>query len=220
MRTVGTPVDWNALAKRFGVAVLVGLIAAFLLVLTMFGAHPNLADVVVTPIFWAKIAFPLCLMVGALSLVMRLARPGVTPGGGQILVITVLALAWTAALFVLMTASPDVRASMIFDQTWRVCPLNISLLSIPGFISVFWALRGLAPTRPRLAGACGGLLAGAIATIAYCVHCPEMEVPFWGVWYLLGMLIPTVIGALLGAALVSMVAGLKMVFTVFRERRP
>ncbi|QAY93968.1 MULTISPECIES: DUF1109 domain-containing protein [unclassified Pseudomonas] len=193
-----TPVDRNALAKRFGVGVLVGLIAAFLLVLIIFGARPDLAEVVATPIFWAKIAFPLSLMLGALSLVVRLARPGVTPGAGQILVIAVLALVWAGTLYVLMTATPDVRVSMILGKTWRVCTLNISLLSIPGFISVFWALRGLAPTRLRLAGACGGLLAGAIATIAYCLHCPEMEVPFWGVWYLLGMLIPTVIGALLG----------------------
>jgi hypothetical protein len=193
-----TPVDRNVLAKRFGVAVLVGLITAFLLVFIMFGARPDLADVVVTPIFWAKIAFPLFLMVGALSLVVRMARPGVTPGGGKILVIAVLALVWAAAIYVLMTASPDERVSMILGKTWRVCALNISLLSIPGFISVFWALRGLAPTLLRLAGACGGLLAGAMATIAYCLHCPEMEVPFWGVWYLLGMLIPTVIGALLG----------------------
>src|SRR5471032_3587982 len=33
------------------------------------------------------------------------------------------------------------------------------LLLLPVFITVFWAVRGLAPTRPRLAGATGGLLA-------------------------------------------------------------
>ncbi|MDH1161872.1 DUF1109 domain-containing protein, partial [Pseudomonas otitidis] len=32
-------------------------------------------------------------------------------------------------------------------------------------------------------------------------HCPEMGVPFWGVWYLLGMLLPTVLGAVLGPRL-------------------
>jgi hypothetical protein len=37
-----------------------------------------------------------------------------------------------------------------------------------------------------------------LATIAYCLHCPEMEIPFWGVWYLLGLLLSTVIGALIG----------------------
>jgi hypothetical protein len=72
---------------------------------------------------------------------------------------------------------------------------------VPAFIAVFWALRGLAPTRLRLAGACGGLLAGTIATAAYCVHCPEMQVPFWATWYTLGMLLPTAAGAALGPRL-------------------
>jgi hypothetical protein len=30
------------------------------------------------------------------------------------------------------------------------------------------------------------------------VHCPEMAAPFLGFWYILGMLIPTAVGALLG----------------------
>lgn len=193
-----TAVDRHALAKRFGVAVLIGLLTALLLVIVMFGARPDLAEVAATPIFWAKVALPLCLMVGALSQLLRLARPGLTPGAGKLLVIAAVAAVWAGAVYAQMTAAPDVRDSMIFGKTWRVCSLNITLLSIPGFIAVFWALRGLAPTRLRLAGACGGLLAGAMATIAYCLHCPEMEVPFWGVWYLLGIFIPTALGAALG----------------------
>ena len=46
-----------------------------------------------------------------------------------------------------------------------------------------------------------GLLSGAVATLIYCLHCPEMEVAFWAVWYIAGMLIPTVIGALLAPRL-------------------
>ncbi|MGV8842953.1 MAG: DUF1109 domain-containing protein [Pseudomonas sp.] len=193
-----TPIDRHALAKRFGVAALVGLVTAALLVIIIIGVRPDLATVAATPIFWAKIAFPLSLMIGALSVVMRLARPGVTPGAGKFLIIAGVAAVWAGSLYVLITATPDTRVALILSETWRVCALNITLLSIPGFIAVFWALRGMAPTRLRLTGACGGLLAGATATLAYCLHCPEMEVPFWGVWYLLGMLIPTVIGALLG----------------------
>ena len=193
-----TPVDRHALAKRFVVAVLVGLVTATLLVMIVLGVRPDLATVAATPIFWAKIAFPLSLMLGALSVVMRLARPGMTPGSGKLLIVAAIAAVWAGALYVLVAVAPDMRVAVILGQTWRVCALNITLLSIPGFIAVFWALRGLAPTRLKLAGACGGLLAGAMATLAYCLHCPEMEVPFWGVWYLLGMLVPTAIGALLG----------------------
>ncbi|WP_339079578.1 DUF1109 domain-containing protein [Pseudomonas sp. TMP9] len=193
-----TQIDRHALAKRFGVVVLVGLLTATLLVMTILGVRPDLAQVAVTPIFWAKIALPLSLMIGALSVVMRLARPGITPGSGKLLIVAAVAAVWAGAFYVLMAAAPDVRLAMILGKTWQVCALNIILLSIPGFIGVFWALSGLAPTRLRLAGACGGLLAGAMATLAYCLHCPEMEVPFWGTWYLLGMLVPTLMGALLG----------------------
>jgi hypothetical protein len=193
-----TPVDRHALAKRFVVAVLVGLVTATLLVMIVLGVRPDLATVTATPIFWAKIAFPLSLMLGALSVVMRLARPGMTPGSGKLLIVAAIAAVWAGALYVLVAVAPDMRVAVILGKTWRVCALNITLLSIPGFIAVFWALRGLAPTRLKLAGACGGLLAGAMATLAYCLHCPEMEVPFWGAWYLLGMLVPTAIGALLG----------------------
>ncbi|MDI1330625.1 DUF1109 domain-containing protein [Pseudomonas sp.] len=193
-----TPVDRHALTKRFSVAVLVGLVVATLLVTIILGVRPDLAIVAATPIFWAKVAFPLCLMIGALSVVARLARPGVTPGSGKFLIGAAVAAVWAGTLYVLVTAAPDTRVAIILGKTWRVCAMNITLLSIPGFIAVFWALRGLAPTRLTLAGACGGLLAGAMATIAYCLHCPEMEVSFWGAWYMLGMLVPTAIGALLG----------------------
>jgi len=66
---------------------------------------------------------------------------------------------------------------------------------------VLWAIRGLAPTRLRLAGAAAGLLSGAVGALVYCLHCPELEAPFLGFWYLLGMLIPTAVGALLGPRL-------------------
>jgi hypothetical protein len=157
--------------------------------------------VAVTPVFWAKIALPLLLMVGALVVSTRLARPGVAPKGGWALIGLPVAAVWIATLYVLASASADERLAMVLGKTWRVCPLNIAMLSVPGLIAAFWALKGLAPTRLALTGAVGGLLAGSTATLAYCLHCPEMAIPFWGVWYVLGMLVPTVIGALLGPRL-------------------
>lgn len=72
---------------------------------------------------------------------------------------------------------------------------------MPTFAAVFWAARGFAPTRPRLAGAAAGLFASALATIAYCVHCPEMSPAFWSIWYAIGMLLPAALGAWLGPRL-------------------
>jgi hypothetical protein len=196
-----TPVDRHTLAKRFGVAMLIGAAGATLLVAVILGVRPDLVAVAATPIFWAKIALPLLLMIGALVTSTRLARPGVAPGGGWLLIGLPVAAVWVATLYVLASAPADERIAMVLGKTWRVCPFNIAMLSVPGFIAVFWALKGLAPTRLAMTGAVGGLLAGSTATLAYCLHCPEMGIPFWGIWYVLGMLVPTVIGALLGPRL-------------------
>ena len=154
-----------------------------------------------TPLFWAKVALPGSLALLALWLNQRLARPGVPGGAAWVLLGLPLLLVWLGAVLSLAGAAPEARAELIFGRTWRTCALNITLLSIPVFIAIVRALRGLAPTRLRQAGAAGGLLAGAIATLAYCLHCPEMGIPFWGVWYLLGMLLPTLLGAALGPRL-------------------
>lgn len=195
------PVDRKAIAKRFSLAVVIGIMGALVFVWLRLGVRADLATVATTPLFWAKMAFPLSLAIGALMMVMRLARPGMSSGYGKLWVGLGVATTWAGALYSLSLAEPGTRMELVLGQTWKVCTFCIAALSIPGFIAIFRVLRGLAPTRPRLAGACGGLLSGALATIAYCLHCPEMGVPFWGVWYLLGMLTPTLVGALLGPRL-------------------
>ncbi|MFJ5297607.1 DUF1109 domain-containing protein [Pseudomonas sp. NPDC088368] len=192
------PVDRGQLAKRFSLAVVLAALGSLLMVLVKFGARPDLMEAAQTPLFWGKVAFPACLGVGSLWMVLRLARPGLSAGSGRWLVGAGVLLVWLAGVIALIQAPADARVAMVFGKTWKVCAINIVLLSIPGFIAIFWALRGMAPTRLRLAGASGGLLAGSLATIAYCLHCPEMEIPFWGVWYLMGLVSSTVIGALVG----------------------
>jgi len=195
------PVDRHALARRFGQALLVGMLGAVLLTATLYGVRSDLAEVARTPLFWAKLALPGSLALLGLWLTHRLARPGVRGGIVWGLLGVPLLVVWLGALISLSGAPVEARAELILGRTWRTCALNIALLSAPVLIAVFWALRGLAPTRLRQAGAAGGLLAGATATLAYCLHCPEMQVPFWGVWYVLGMSLPTVLGAALGPRL-------------------
>ena len=73
--------------------------------------------------------------------------------------------------------------------------------AVPLFCALLWAMRGLAPTRPALAGAAAGWLSGAVAALTYALHCPELGAPFLGIWYPLGMLIPAAAGALIGVRL-------------------
>jgi hypothetical protein len=195
------PIDRHVIARRFCITVLLGAAGAVLIVSTLLGVRADLAEAAVAPIFWAKVALPLVMTAGALVASMRLARPGAAPGSGWLWISAPVAAVCLATLYLLINAPAGARLSMMLGQSWRVCPFNIAMLSIPSFISVFWALRGLAPTRLALTGAVGGLLAGSTAALAYCLHCPEMSIPFWGVWYLPGMLVPAAVGAALGPRL-------------------
>ena len=138
---------------------------------------------------------------GALWLVLRLSRPGVPIGARWSVLAAPVAVAWTGMALVLARVSADDRVALLMGHTWRVCPILIALLSTPTFIAMLWAVRQMAPVRPRATGAAVGLLAGATAAVAYCLHCPEMAPPFWATWYLLGMAIPAAIGALVGPRL-------------------
>lgn len=195
------PVDRHALAKRLGFALIAGLLGASLMTVAIYGVRSDLVEVARTPLFWAKVALPASLALLGSWLMQRLARPGVKGGALWGLLGLPLVLVWLGAAISLLGAPVDARADLVLGRTWRTCALNIALLSLPCLIAVFWALRGLAPTRLRQAGAAGGLLAGSSATLAYCLHCPEMGVPFWGLWYVLGMLLPTLLGAALGPRL-------------------
>lgn len=192
------PVDRRVSARRFGFALLAGAVGALILMQLAFGVRPDIGTMVRVPLFWEKLAFPFVLSIGALGAAVRLSKPGRRPGRLWGVIAAPVALVWLCAIYVVATAAPDARVALVMGETWRVCPFNIAFLSVPAFVGVQVAMRGLAPTAPRLAGAVGGLLSGAVATIVYCLHCPEMGVAFWAVWYVLGMLAPTALGALIG----------------------
>jgi len=156
---------------------------------------------VLLPMFWIKLAFVAGIAAASLFAALRLSCPGVrlawVPGA---LAAPVLAM-WLLAAIALLRADAAQRAVLFFGDTWDVCPFLITMLSVPAFVAAMWAMKGLAPTRLRLAGAAAGLLAGALGALVYCLHCPEMGAPFIAFWYLLGMLIPAAAGALLGPRL-------------------
>jgi hypothetical protein len=192
------PVDPRVSARRFARAIVLGGAGSLVLMAVIFGVRPDIGVMFRTPIFWAKMAFPASLALATLFLAARQARPGMAAGKLWAAPAVPVLVVWSAAAAVLYLTPPAARMPLVMGHTWRTCPFNILLLSVPAFVAVFWAIRGLAPTRLRHAGAAGGLLAATIATMAYCFHCPEMSVAFWAVWDLLGMLLASLAGALLG----------------------
>lgn len=192
------PVAPHRLEQRFAGAALLGLLCAGLLMLLDYGVRPDLAQAMQLPMWWLKVGFAGALAGAAALALLRLARPGMRLGHALLWVLLPPLVLWVLALAALQGAAPAERAAMVLGSTWRSCPFNIAWLSLPGLAALLWAMRQAAPTRLRLAGAGAGLLAGALATLAYTLHCPEMQAPFLAVWYVLGMALPTALGAVLG----------------------
>jgi hypothetical protein len=192
------PVSGNVAARRMRAALLWGSLGALLILALAFGVRPDLRHASELPMFWVKLGFPGLVAAAALLLLLRLSHPGMRPGAAWL----GLALPWAAVLcmaaWALVQAQPEQRLGLVMGATWRVCAFNIALVSSPVFVAVLWAVKGLAPTRLGLAGACAGLLAGAVGAVVYALHCPELEAPFLAVWYVAGMLIPAALGAWLG----------------------
>jgi hypothetical protein len=167
----------------------------------MLGVRPDLAEASLLPMFWVKFFLPASLLAGGLIAVVRLSRPGARLGRVTSALVAPVVAIWLLAAVALLGAAPEARSALIFGDTWKTCPFNVTLLSMPAFVALMWAMRGLAPTQLALSGAAAGLLSGAIGATVYSLHCPEMQAPFLAIWYLLGMLIPTALGALLGPRL-------------------
>lgn len=202
LATGTTRSDPDILGKRLGLALLIGLIGASVLLVAAYGIRSDMPELLATPLFWIKVAFPLAILMSAQGVTARLARPGALLGMRRLILLTLPVLAiWLTSIGFLLLAPPSLRLALVLGSSWQVCSLNIALLSLPTFFSMFWAMCGLAPTRLMLTGASIGLVAGAQGVVVYTLYCTEMTMPFWGVWYVIGMLAPTAVGALLGPRL-------------------
>lgn len=188
----------NAIGRRLAFAVTIGAVGSLLLLISTMNLLGDLLTAFTTPKFLVKLGFVACLAAASLSATIRLSRPGCTLGHVAEALVFPVFLIWGLAAITLAQTEPDEGIRLILGDTWKVCASLITMLSVPSFIAVMWAMKGLAPTNLRLAGFAAGLLSGTIATLIYCLHCPEMEAPFLAVWYVLGMLVPAGLGALLG----------------------
>src|ERR1700761_7833534 len=147
------PPSRSAVAGRLGFGLAASLTAALLLLVILPGDGTSLITRATLPVFWAKLALPLTMTLSATCVTSRLSRPGVRVGRAWAALILPVGIVWLVALIVLALAAPEARGDLILGHTWRYCSLKIMLLSVPALAALLWAMRGLAPTRPRLAGA-------------------------------------------------------------------
>jgi hypothetical protein len=195
------PVPRSAIGRRLAIGLAFGGVATCFLVGWWLGFRHDWGVVARDYRFWMKWLYALSLGIGAIVASARLARPDAPPSRHiWLLALPVLVMALFGAMELIHTPPGDWLA-MWLGQSWRVCPRNVLVLSMPIFVSLLWAYRRLAPTRLRAAGAAAGLTAGAFGAALYCLHCPEMSAIFVLTWYTLGIAAATVMGALVGPKL-------------------
>jgi hypothetical protein len=195
------PVEPDATRRRFTMALGWGMLGTTLAMAITLGVRPDIVAVLSVPMFWVKLACPALIAVTSLYAATRLARPGMRLGRAPGMVAALIGVVWALGIAALLGAAPGERATLVFGDTWIFCLVSVPLLSIPVFIAAIWAMKDLAPTRLALAGGVAGLLAGAASAAVYALHCPELEAPFIAIWYVLGMSIPVIAGAVLGPRL-------------------
>jgi hypothetical protein len=185
--------------RRLALVAGLGALAALMLVLTWLHTRHDLMQAMRGGMFWMKAMYTALLGAAGYLAVERLARPGGSGRRGWTLGLAVLAIcvalgAWQAIV------SPDIQAAlrMLRGHSWRSCTPRILILSLPMLAVGLWALRGMAPTRPALAGLAMGLFSGGVAGTIYGLHCPEHTFTFVALWYSLGVLLTASLGALIG----------------------
>ncbi len=195
------PTPPNYLKQLIATGIGLGALMTAIIPFILWGPRPDFSAALETFPFWVKFAFTGALALCGLAAVIRLARPGGRARLPALFAgVTVLAMAILAIAQLLATPESE-HLRLLVGATALSCPWLIIALSGPVLAGGFWAMRAMAPTRLALAGAWTGLAAGASAAFFYAFSCDESAMPFVFVWYGLGILAATMIGAALGPRL-------------------
>jgi len=194
-REAGTQRDRGAFSfdrMLFLVAAL-SLIVAVALTFLLFGIRADLLATMRSAPFQHKVACTLALACGGFLLVRDAARPGGTGRSLLVLLPGVVLLAFGGAT--------DASGLSVMGQSGisvPICVGAIIVLSLPALAMTIGALRMGASTRPTVAGATAGLLAGALGAAAYTVACRNDGGLFVAIWYSAAILIVATLGAAIG----------------------
>ncbi|WP_419690738.1 DUF1109 domain-containing protein [Burkholderia theae] len=195
------PVEPGAISQRLYRALVVGFTGSTALLVVLYGIRSDMPQLIQTTMFWARLAFPLAVVFSATRLAERFGRPGAQLRPTGLLTALPFVVMLLATGGVLIVTPSGYRLQLMLGTTWRTTVADVVLLALPPLAATLHAMKQLAPTRLVLAGAGAGLVAGAQALIVYSLYCSEMAIPFWGVWYVLSLMLTVALGAALAPVL-------------------
>lgn len=187
----GMPMD-----RAWGLAVAAAAAIAALVFFVTIGPRPDIAAAAETVRFLFKPVVTIVLAATAFLALSALSRP-VPKGGSAIpaLAAAPLLLLAGAALELAAVPSGEWSAKLVGSNA-LVCLAYIPLIGLGPLAAFLLALRHGAPSRPALAGAVAGLLAGGVAATFYALHCTDDSPLFVATWYTIAVAGLAAIGAL------------------------
>ena len=188
------------IARRLAVLATVAMLAVAAVYGLTLRPRPDLGAVIATPRVAFKFLVTLTLVGLAGALAFRAMRPEARLGLKVVLapVLMLVAVSVTAELVVSPTAAWH---PLLIGSNALACLVLVPLFSLAPLGAMLAALRYGAPSRPRLAGALAGLLAGGIGATFYATHCIDDSPLFVAVWYGAGVAIMAALGSVLGERL-------------------
>lgn len=181
---------------RLAMAVAVGIAAAFAMLLAGLGIRPDLTAASRNMLFDLKMLLVVTLAVAAIALVRASARPEAALPKMVLLVPGLLLLFGIG--HEVATQLPAALPGRLFARNWAVCLVAIPLLGALPLAAILTAMTAAAPRNAALAGALSGFAAGAIAAVAYGLHCSDDSPLFVAAWYSIAIAMLTAAGAVIG----------------------
>ncbi|MEX0590543.1 MAG: NrsF family protein [Xanthobacteraceae bacterium] len=185
--------------RWLSIAVVPALVLSAFMFAMLLGPRSDIALVATDFKFLFKFVVTLTLAVTATLLACRLVRPGRDAKFPAIALAAAPLLLAIAVLNEYAAVEPATRTMKLVGTTWRSCLTFIPLLSAPILLAALIGLRHGAPTRPALAGAVAGLMAGGFGAAIYAAYCIEDSPFFLATWYTIAIAAVALVGALIGA---------------------
>jgi len=184
-----------------GAVLLLAAMAGFVFLGEM-GVRADLARALGNPDVIVKHLFPVVVALGAFWAAVRMARPGSAgPGAALLVLATVPVTLGFTAIHEALTLPQDAWGMAFVGKSRSQCLTYVVLMSLPILAGSLWALRRGASAHPALSGALAGLLSGGTAASVYALYCTEDSPFFFAVWYVIGILAVTALGAIIGSRL-------------------
>jgi hypothetical protein len=174
-----------------GLAIALAAAAFF----ALLGPRPDIAAAAETPRFLFKFVVTITLAASAFGVARALSRPGETWRKALPYLAAAPALMAMAVMVEIFVLPPDTWSGKLVGTNSINCLTYISLIGIGPLAIFLLALCHGAPTKPALAGAVTGLVAGGIAATFYAAQCTDDSPLFVATWYTIAITGLALLGA-------------------------